>query len=81
MKLVNNTPNEVMITISSANSDDCGTIEPGGSSDWPKYDNQVNVRVSFIAMPPTKPPQIPPYKITIPKPHPGMTVTIGIFKQ
>jgi hypothetical protein len=81
MKLVNNTPGQVSFSITSPGHGDCGEIDAGGTSDWPKYDNQGSVRVSFATMPPSKPPQITPYKITIPKPHPGMTVTIGVFKQ
>jgi hypothetical protein len=81
MKILNNTPNEVMLTISSANSDDCGTIAPGGSSDWPYYDNQENVFVAFSAMPVSQPPQTTPFKITIPSTGTGMAVTIGIYQE
>lgn len=80
MKLVNNTPCQVLLGITSPGLGDCGTIDPGGTSDWPKYDNQENVKVSFNVLPISKPPQMTPFKITIPKPHPGMTVTIGISK-
>lgn len=81
MKLVNNTPVEVMLTIASSGSADCGTIPPGGASDWPSYDNQENVRVAFAALPESQPPQTTPFKITIPKTRAGMTVTIGIYQE
>lgn len=80
MKLLNNTPGQVMFSISSPGHGDCGTIDPGGTSDWPKYDNQENVKVAFSALPFSTPPQMTPFKITIPTPHAGMTVTIGISK-
>ncbi len=80
MKLSNNTPVEVMSFITSPGHGDCGTIDPGGTSDWPKYDNQENVKVSFAAMPFSQAPQITPFKITIPKPSIGMAVTIRIAK-
>lgn len=80
MKLFNNTPGQVFFSITSPGHGDCGEIDPGGTSDWPKYDNQGSVRVSFAAMPFSKPPQITPYKITIPKPRTDMVVTIGLFK-
>ena len=69
-----------MFGITSPGHGDCGTIDPGGTSDWPKYDNQVNVRVSFSAMPPSTPPQITPYKITIPDTGTGVAVNIGLSK-
>jgi hypothetical protein len=79
MKLVNNTPGQIQFTITSPGHGDCGTIDPGGASDWPKYDNQENVRVSFAAMPFSKAPQITPYKITIPDTGDGVAVTIRLF--
>lgn len=69
-----------MSFISSPGHGDCGTIAQEGTSDWPKYDNQENVKVSFAAMPFSQPPQITPYKITIPDTGNSMTVTIGLFK-
>lgn len=81
MKLANNTPIEVMLTIASSGSADCGTIAPGGTSDWPSYDNQENVLVSFAAMPMSQPPQITPFKITIPDSGTGMAITIGIYQE
>ena len=80
MKLVNNTPGQIQFSITSPGHGDCGTIDAGGTSDWPKYDNQANVRVSFAAMPFSKAPQITPFKITIPDTVTGMAVTIGLFK-
>ena len=82
MKLVNETNVPVNYFISaSPGGADCGTIDPGGASDWPKYDNQENVKVSFYVLPVSEPPQMTPFKITIPAPRPGMTVTIGISRQ
>lgn len=81
MKLSNNTPVQIMFGITSPGHGDCGTIDPGGTSDWPKYDNQENVKVTFTALPVSTPPQMTPFKVTIPAPHVGMTVTIGLFQQ
>ena len=81
MKLVNSTPTEVMITIACAGSADCGTIDPGGSSDWPYYDNQENVLVAFSALPDSPAPDVTPFKITIPETGTGMAVTIGLYQE
>jgi hypothetical protein len=81
MKLVNNTPGEVFFSLSSPGAGDCGTIDSGDTSDWPSYDNQQSVRVAFNAMPFSQPPQITPFKITIPDSGTGMAVTIGIYQE
>lgn len=81
MKLNNNTPGQVMYSISSPNSGDCGNIDAGGTADWPAYDNQENVRVAFAAAPVSQPPQITPFKITIPETGTGMAVTIGLYQE
>lgn len=81
MTLSNNTPIELAYGIQSASSGDCGTIDAGGTADWPGYDNQDNVTVSFAAAPPSNPPQITPFKITIPESGTGMAVTIGIYHE
>jgi hypothetical protein len=81
MKLYNNTPGEVFYSISSPGSGDCGTIESGGTSDLPGYDNQQNVRVAFTAMPSSQPPEITPFKITIPDSGTDMAVTIGLYQE
>ena len=81
MNIFNNTPVEVKYNITSPSSSDCGTIDPGDTSDWPGYDNQENVTVSFYAMPFSQPPQITPFKITIPDSGTGMVVTIGLFQE
>jgi hypothetical protein len=81
MKLVNTTPNQVMITIECSSSVDCGTIDPGGSSDWPYYDNQENVLVAFSPLPSNPPPEATPFKITIPDTRTGMAVTIGLSQE
>ena len=81
MKVYNNTPDEVFYSISSPSSGDCGTIEACGTSDWPGYDNQQNVRVGFTAMPSSQPPEITPFKITIPNSGEGMAVTIGLYQE
>jgi hypothetical protein len=81
MKVLNNTPVDAFVTVSSPNSTDCGTINSQGTNDWPYYNNQENVTVSFAALPPSQPPQITPFKITIPETGTGMAVTIGIYQE
>ena len=81
MNIVNNTPIELFYGLNSANSGDCGTIDAGGTADWPAYDNQDNVTVSFAAYPASDPPQITPFTITIPESGTGMSVTIGIYQE
>jgi hypothetical protein len=81
MTLYNNTPGEVFFGIESASSGDCGTIESGGTSDWPAYDNQDNVKVTFAATPVSTPPDVTPFKVTIPESGTGMAVTIGIYQE
>lgn len=81
MKLYNNTPGEIFFGIEDANSGDCGTIDAGATADWPAYDNQDNVTVSFAAYPFSNPPEITPFKITIPESGTGMSVTIGIYQE
>ena len=81
MKLLNNTPMEVSFGIQSASSGDCGTINAGDTADWPAYDNQDQVTVSFAGYPYSDPPEITPFKITIPETGTGMTVTIGLYQE
>lgn len=81
MKLVNNTPGQVFAVISSPGAGDCGSIDAGDTSDWPGYDNQQNVKVSFAALPNSQPPDRTPFKITIPETGTGMAVTIGIYRE
>jgi len=81
MKAYNNTPGQVFLSISSPSAADCGTIDAGATSDWPFYDNQQNVRVAFSAMPFSQPPEITPFKITIPDSGTGMAVTIGLYQE
>lgn len=81
MKLYNNTPGQVFFGIAAANMGDCGTIDPGATSDWPAYNNQENVSVDFAAYPFSTPPDITPFKITIPESGTGMAVTIGIYQE
>jgi hypothetical protein len=81
MKLFNNTPGDVFFGIESTTSADCGTIDAGATSDWPAYDNSDNVTVSFAALPVSTPPDITPFKITIPDSGTGMAITIGIYKE
>ncbi len=54
MKLVNETGQEVWYDISYPGSGDCGSIPVDGIADWPSYDNQTNVTVSFMPMPPAE---------------------------
>ncbi len=79
MKLFNNTPVEVQLTITCASSADCGTIDAGDTSDWPYYDNQENVTVSFSVNSSSPTPE--PFRITIPETGTGMAVTIGIYQE
>lgn len=81
MKLLNNTSVSVFYGIESASSGDCGNLNSGETADWPTYDNQDNVRVTFAASPASTPPEITPFKITIPETGSGMSVTIGIFQE
>jgi hypothetical protein len=81
MKLYNNTPGEVYYDITSPGLGDCGTIDPGATTDLPSYDNQDDVTVSFLAMPQSTPPDITPFQITIPESGTGMAVTIGIYQE
>jgi len=75
MTLYNNTPTQVFYNISSASSGDCGNIDPGQTVDWPGYDNQVNVTVSFI------PSSGQDFSVTIPESETGKAVTIGIYLE
>ena len=81
MKLYNNTPGEVYYGIEYPGTGDCGTIDVGATTDLPAYDNQDNVTVSFAALPFSSPPEITPFKITIPESGTGMAVTIGIYQE
>ena len=79
MQLYNNTPNELFYSISSPNSADCGTINPGETAPWPGYDNTANVSVSFSGTVQSPNPQ--PFSITIPSTGVGKAVTIGIYDE
>ncbi len=81
MKVFNNTPVDVFYGIESASSGDCGNLTAGDTADWPGYDNQDNVTVTFSALPMSTPPEITPFKITIPETGSGMAVTIGISQE
>ena len=81
MQINNNTPGQVFFSISSPGAADCGTIDAGGTTDMPFYDNQQNVRVAFSALPSSQPPQVTPFKITIPETGTGMAVTIGLYQE
>lgn len=82
MKLFNNTPGQVYYGIDNASSGDCGVIDSlATSADMTAYDNSQNVFVAFAAYPFSNPPEITPFKITIPESGTGMTVTIGISQE
>ena len=51
MKIYNNTPNQAEYFISSATGSECGSIDPSQTLEFPQWDNQDNVTVSFIALP------------------------------
>jgi hypothetical protein len=73
MKIWNNTSNEILYTISTEQSDSCGTIDPGQTADEPAYDDTQNVTVYFSNN------AGGPFDVTIPNSGEGMTVTVGIF--
>ena len=47
MQLINETGQALYYSISSPGSGDCGQLAVDGMADWPGYDNQSNVQVSF----------------------------------
>ncbi len=73
MKLFNNTSDEVMYTISSSTSDNCGNIDPGQTADEPFFDNMTGVTVGFSTN------SGDPFKVIIPETTTGMTVTVGLY--
>lgn len=81
MNLYNNTPDELYYSIASPSSGDCGSIESQDTTSLSSYDNSENVSVTFSALPASAPPEITPFKITIPDTGAGMTVTIGIYQE
>jgi hypothetical protein len=73
MLIYNNTSNELLYTISTGQSDSCGTIEPNQSVDEPAYDNTPNVTVYCSNN------NGGPFDVTIPNTGEGMAVTVGIY--
>ena len=81
MTLFNHTPNPAFYGISSSNMGDCGTLDPHGTADWPGYDNQPNVSVSFRSNTQVGPNEYPPFSVIIPDSGTGTTVTIGLYAE
>jgi hypothetical protein len=81
MKLYNNTPNPAFYGISDSSGGDCGTLDPNQTADWPSYDNQTNVTVSFRSNTTSPPNEYPPFSVTIPESGTGTTVTIGLYQE
>lgn len=73
MKLYNNTSDQVEYTISSATSDNCGSIDAGQTADEPFFDNMKGVTVYFSTTSGN------PFNVTIPESNEGMTVTVGMY--
>lgn len=76
MVLYNNTPDQVYFGISTSSMGDCGTIAPGGTADWPAYDNQPLVNVRFTAVPPQT-----PFTLNLPSTGTGKVITIGLYQE
>ena len=79
MKIYNNTPNQAEYFISSATGSECGSIDPSQTLEFPQWDNQDNVTVSFIALP--SQPEGSPFTVTIPESKTGMAVTMGLYQE
>lgn len=77
MQLYNNTPQQLFYSIGTNNAGDCGTIKPGDTADWPYYDNQTDVQVSFVVQ--NAGPNPMPFTILIPSTTTGNAVTLGLF--
>ena len=72
MQLVNETGQALNYWISAPNSGDCGQLAVDGIADWPGYDNQTNVQVSFMPVTNTW------IDITIPQTTTGEQVEIAL---
>lgn len=77
MQLYNNTPQQLFYSIGDNNSGDCGTINAGDTADWPYYDNQTNVQISFAVE--GGGPNPVPFTIKIPSTTTGNSVTLGLY--
>jgi len=76
MNLFNNTDVEAFYSIASADSGDCGNIDPEGTADLPSYDNQPSVTVSFSPAAENS-----AFGVTIPETNTGMVVTVGLYSE
>ena len=81
MKLYNNTSNNAFYNISNPTQAECGSISPSQTLDLPGWNNQQNVKVDFVALPPEPDGSAAPFSVTIPQSNTGMTVTIGIYQE
>jgi len=76
MNIYNNTPTEVFYDLSYTGTGDCGTIDAGGTAEWPSYDNQTNVRVGFSGLPSGE-----SISVTLDNTGTGKVCTIGLYVE
>ncbi len=76
MKIVNETQQEVFYGISGGGMADCGTLAPNDFADWPGYDNQENVTVSFAPTGDTQ-----SFQITVNDTHTGEQVEMAVVAE
>jgi len=76
MKLVNETQQQVFYSISCSGMADCGTLDVNDIADWPAYDNQTNVTVSFIPTGETQ-----SFEITVDDTHTGEQVEMAVVAE
>jgi hypothetical protein len=76
MRIVNETQQEVNYGITSGSGGDCGTLGPNDYADWPAYDNQENVTVSFNAAGDSQ-----SFQITVDDTHTGEQVEMAVIAE
>ena len=81
MKLFNNTPNDAAWNVSTADGSACGSIDSKQTLDFPEWDNQQNVQVSFYALGDAPPGETAPFSVTVPQSGTGMAVTVGLYQE
>ena len=75
MQLINETGQALYYSISSPGSGDCGQLAVDGMADWPDYDNQTNVQVSFSPVSGSW------INVTIPQTTTGQQVEIALLAE
>jgi hypothetical protein len=75
MRIVNETQQEVFYGIACGSMGDCGTLGPNDYADWPAYDNQQNVTVSF------NPTNNQSFQITVNDTHTGEQVEMAVIAE